>query len=112
MMLAKHRRRSSGYRRRYATSCWVSLSANSNGPTDGVVPFCKIYDSTILRYLAGYRLAAAMARRISTSTFEHDDFWDWIEIRQSLRETSNRQSLNLHQCVVISDKFHRAIGRR
>jgi len=35
---------------------------------------------------------------------EHNDFWEWLEIREPKGDV-NRQCLNLHQCVVISDDF-------
>jgi ribonucleoside-diphosphate reductase alpha chain len=35
---------------------------------------------------------------------EHGDFWEWLEIREPKGDV-NRQSLNLHQCVVVSDSF-------
>ena len=72
-----------------------------NGTSDGVVPFCKIYDSTILATNQGSvrRGAASVNMKI-----EHKDFEDFLEIREPKGDV-NRQSLNLHQCVVISDRF-------
>ena len=79
--------------------------SNSNGTTDGVVPFCKIYDSTILATSQGNVRRGAASVNLN---IEHDDFWEWIEIREPKGDV-NRQSLNLHQCVVISDKFMRRL---
>ena len=72
-----------------------------NGTSDGVVPFCKIYDSTILATNQGSvrRGAASVNMKI-----EHKDFEDFLEIREPKGDV-NRQSLNLHQCVVVSDRF-------
>jgi ribonucleoside-diphosphate reductase alpha chain len=39
---------------------------------------------------------------------EHKDFEDWLEIREPKGDV-NRQSLNLHQCAVVGDKFMRKI---
>ena len=73
----------------------------NNGTSDGVVPFCKIYDSTILATSQGSVRRGAASVNID---IEHNDFWEWLEIREPKGDV-NRQSLNLHQCVVISDAF-------
>ena len=39
---------------------------------------------------------------------EHEDFDEWIEIREPKGDV-NRQCLNLHQCVVVGDKFMRRL---
>ena len=74
-----------------------------NGTSDGVVPFCKIYDSTILATNQGSVRRGAASVNIN---IEHNDFEEWLEIREPKGDV-NRQSLNLHQCVVIGDKFMR-----
>ncbi len=76
-----------------------------NGTSDGVVPFCKIYDSTILATNQGSVRRGAASVNIN---IEHDDFDEWLEIREPKGDV-NRQSLNLHQCVVIGDKFMRKL---
>ena len=76
-----------------------------NGTSDGVVPFCKIYDSTILATNQGSVRRGAASVNIN---IEHDDFLDWIEIREPKGDI-NRQSLNLHQCAVVGDKFMRRL---
>ena len=73
----------------------------ANGTSDGVVPFCKIYDSTILATSQGSVRRGAASVNID---IEHNDFWEWLEIREPKGDV-NRQSLNLHQCVVVSDSF-------
>jgi ribonucleoside-diphosphate reductase alpha chain len=72
-----------------------------NGTSDGVVPFCKIYDSTILATSQGSVRRGAASVNMD---IEHGDFWEWLEIREPKGDV-NRQSLNLHQCVVVSDTF-------
>jgi ribonucleoside-diphosphate reductase alpha chain len=72
-----------------------------NGTSDGVVPFTKIYDSTILATNQGSVRRGAASVNID---IEHGDFWEWLEIREPKGDV-NRQSLNLHQCVVIPDGF-------
>ena len=76
-----------------------------NGTSDGVVPFCKIYDSTILATNQGAVRRGAASVNIN---IEHDDFDDWLEIREPKGDV-NRQSLNIHQCAVIGDKFMRKL---
>ena len=76
-----------------------------NGTSDGVVPFCKIYDSTILATNQGSVRRGAASVNIN---IEHPDFEEWLEIREPKGDV-NRQSLNLHQCAVIGDKFMRRL---
>ena len=76
-----------------------------NGTSDGVVPFCKIYDSTILATSQGSVRRGAASVNLN---IEHDDFEEWLEIREPKGDV-NRQSLNLHQCAVVGDKFMRRL---
>lgn len=76
-----------------------------NGTSDGVVPFCKIYDSTILATNQGAVRRGAASVNIN---IEHGDFEEWLEIREPKGDV-NRQSLNLHQCAVVGDKFMRKL---
>ena len=76
-----------------------------NGTSDGVVPFCKIYDSTILATNQGSVRRGAASVNIN---IEHPDFEEWLEIREPKGDV-NRQSLNLHQCAVVGDKFMRRV---
>ncbi len=76
-----------------------------NGTSDGVVPFCKIYDSTILATNQGSVRRGAASVNLN---IEHNDFEDWLEIREPKGDV-NRQSLNLHQCAIVGDKFMRKL---
>jgi len=76
-----------------------------NGTSDGVVPFCKIYDSTILATNQGAVRRGAASVNLN---IEHKDWEDWLEIREPKGDI-NRQSLNMHQCTVIGDKFMRKL---
>ncbi len=78
---------------------------SQNGTSDGVVPFAKIYDSTILATNQGSVRRGASSVNLN---IEHADFDDWLEIREPKGDV-NRQCLNLHQCVVVSDKFMRKV---
>ena len=77
-----------------------------NGTSDGVVPFCKIYDSTILATNQGAVRRGAASVNLN---IEHKDWEDWLEIREPKGDV-NRQSLNLHQCTIIGDKFMRKLA--
>ena len=74
---------------------------SQNGTSDGVVPFCKVYDSAVLATNQGSVRRGAASVNID---IEHGDFWDWLEIREPKGDV-NRQCLNVHQCVVVSDTF-------
>jgi ribonucleoside-diphosphate reductase alpha chain len=76
-----------------------------NGTSDGIVPFAKIYDSTILATNQGSVRRGAASVNIK---IEHKDFEDFLEIREPKGDV-NRQSLNLHQCVVVSDRFMKKV---
>jgi len=76
-----------------------------NGTSDGVVPFAKIYDSTILATNQGAVRRGAASVNLN---IEHNDFDEWIEIREPKGDV-NRQCLNLHQCVIVGDKFMRKL---
>jgi ribonucleoside-diphosphate reductase alpha chain len=76
-----------------------------NGTSDGVVPFIKINDSTILATNQGAVRRGAASTNLS---IEHGDFWEWLEIREPKGDI-NRQCLNTNQCVIISDKFMRSV---
>jgi ribonucleoside-diphosphate reductase alpha chain len=76
-----------------------------NGTSDGVVPFTKIYDSTILATSQGSVRRGAASVNLN---IDHGDFDEWIEIREPKGDV-NRQCLNLHQCVVVGDKFMRKL---
>jgi len=76
-----------------------------NGTSDGVVPFIKINDSTILATNQGAVRRGAASTNLS---IEHGDFWEWLEIREPKGDI-NRQCLNTNQCVIISDKFMRNV---
>lgn len=77
----------------------------NNGTSDGVIPFIKMYDSTILATNQGNVRRGAASVNLN---IEHNDFWDWLEIREPKGDV-NRQCLNMHQCVVVSDGFMQRI---
>jgi len=72
-----------------------------NGVSEGVVPWCKIYDSTILATNQGSIRRGAASVNISIN---HPDIEEFLQIRRPKGDV-NRQCLNLHQCIVIDDNF-------
>src|SRR6056300_528225 len=83
----------------------AGANITNNGTSDGVVPFTKIYDSTILATNQGSVRRGAASVNLN---IEHDDFDEWIEIREPKGDV-NRQCLNLHQAVIVGDKFMRKL---
>ena len=83
----------------------AGATITGNGTSDGVVPFCKIYDSTILATNQGSVRRGAASVNLN---IDHEDFEEWLEIREPKGDV-NRQSLNLHQCAVVGDKFMRKL---
>lgn len=79
----------------------AGATIRQNGTSDGVVPFIKIYDSAILATNQGSVRRGAASVNID---IEHGDFWEWLEIREPKGDV-NRQSLNMHQSVIVSDGF-------
>jgi len=76
-----------------------------NGTSDGTIPFCKVYDSSILATNQGAVRRGAASVNLN---IEHADWEDWLEIREPKGDV-NRQSLNIHQCTIIGDKFMRKL---
>jgi ribonucleoside-diphosphate reductase alpha chain len=76
-------------------------SIKDNGVSEGVVPWCKIYDSTILATNQGSVRRGAASVNLSIN---HPDIEEFLGIRRPKGDV-NRQCLNLHQCVVIDDEF-------
>jgi ribonucleoside-diphosphate reductase alpha chain len=79
----------------------AGATIKGNGTSDGVVPFIKVYDSAILATNQGAVRRGAASVNID---IEHGDFWEWLEIREPKGDV-NRQCLNIHQSVIVSDGF-------
>lgn len=79
-----------------------------NGVSEGVVPWAKIYDSTILATNQGSVRRGAASVNLSVN---HPDIEEFLGIRRPKGDV-NRQCLNLHQCVVIDDKFMNRVENR
>ena len=81
---------------------------SGNGKSEGVVPWAKIYDSSIIATNQGSVRRGAASVNLN---IEHPDIKEFLQIRRP-KGDPNRQCLNLHQCVVINDSFMRKIENR
>jgi len=72
-----------------------------NGVSEGVVPWAKIYDSTILATNQGSVRRGAASVNLDIN---HPDIEEFLMIRRPKGDV-NRQCLNLNQCVVIDDEW-------
>jgi len=72
-----------------------------NGKSEGVVPWSKIYDSTIIATNQGSVRRGAASVNLDIN---HLDIEEFLQIRRP-KGDPNRQCLNLHQAVVVDDKF-------
>ena len=81
---------------------------SGNGKSEGVVPWCKIYDSAIIATNQGNVRRGAASVNLDIN---HPDIGEYLQIRRP-RGDPNRQCLNLHQCVVVDDFFMRKLETR
>ncbi|MDB4343449.1 ribonucleoside-diphosphate reductase subunit alpha [bacterium] len=79
-----------------------------NGTSEGVVPWCKIYDSSIIATNQGSVRRGAASVNLDIN---HPDIEEFLQIRRP-KGDPNRQCLNLHQCVVVDDSFMRKLEQR
>ena len=79
-----------------------------NGKSEGVVPWCKIYDSTIIATNQGNVRRGAASVNLDIN---HPDINEFLQIRRP-KGDPNRQCLNLHQCVIVDDVFMRKLENR
>jgi ribonucleoside-diphosphate reductase alpha chain len=79
-----------------------------NGKSEGVVPWAKIYDSTIIATNQGSVRRGAASVNLDIN---HIDIKEFLQIRRP-KGDPNRQCLNLHQCVVVDDAFMKRLSDR
>jgi ribonucleoside-diphosphate reductase alpha chain len=79
-----------------------------NGKSEGVVPWCKIYDSAIIATNQGSVRRGAASVNLDIN---HPDIEEFLAIRRP-KGDPNRQCLNLHQCVVVDDFFMKKLEQR
>lgn len=84
------------------------IGNGSTGQSEGVVPWAKIYDSTIIATNQGAVRRGAASVNLDIN---HQDIKEYLQIRRP-KGDPNRQCLNLHQCVVVDDSFMEKLERR
>jgi ribonucleoside-diphosphate reductase alpha chain len=83
-------------------------SITGNGKSEGIVPWAKIYDSTIIATNQGSVRRGAASVNLDIN---HPDIKEFLQIRRP-KGDPNRQCLNLHQCVVVDDTFMKRLNDR
>jgi ribonucleoside-diphosphate reductase alpha chain len=86
----------------------VKIGKEGLGQSEGVVPWAKIYDSTIIATNQGTVRRGASSVNLDIN---HIDIKEFLQIRRP-KGDPNRQCLNLHQCVVVDDKFMQRLEHR
>lgn len=79
-----------------------------NGTSEGVIPWAKIYDSTILATNQGSVRRGAASFNLDIN---HPDIEEFLMMRRPKGDV-NRQCLNTHHCVIVDDKFMNKIEER
>src|SRR5210317_1884676 len=85
-----------------------SIGKDDMGQSEGIVPWAKIYDSTIIATNQGAVRRGAASVNLDIN---HPDIEEFLEIRRP-KGDPNRQCLNLHQCVVVDDNFIQKLQHR
>ncbi len=83
-------------------------SITGNGKSEGIVPWAKIYDSTIVATNQGSVRRGAASVNLDIN---HKDINEYLQIRRP-KGDPNRQCLNLHQAVVVDDAFMKRLQDR
>ena len=83
-------------------------SITGNGKSEGIVPWAKIYDSTIVATNQGSVRRGAASVNLDIN---HKDIKEFLQIRRP-KGDPNRQCLNLHQAVVVDDAFMKRLQDR
>jgi ribonucleoside-diphosphate reductase alpha chain len=84
----------------------INEKVGINGKTSGIIPFIKVQDSMTLAISQGSLRRGSSAVYLDVS---HPEIEEFIDIRRPTGGDVNRKSLNIHQGVVISDAFMRAV---
>ena len=79
-----------------------------NGVSEGIVPWAKIYDSTILATNQGSVRRGAASFNLNIN---HPDIEEFLMMRRPKGDV-NRQCLNTHHCVVVDDEFMKKVEDR
>ncbi|WP_238785473.1 ribonucleoside-diphosphate reductase subunit alpha [Blattabacterium cuenoti] len=71
------------------------------GTSDGIIPFIKSYDSSIIASKQGKTRRGAVAIYLN---IEHQEYTEFLKIREPKGDI-NRQCHNIHQGVILSNSF-------
>lgn len=77
------------------------IKGGANGTSEGIIPFAKIYDSTVIGISQGSTRRGAAAGNLN---IEHGDWHEFVRMRRPEGDV-NRQCQNLHHCTVIDNTF-------
>jgi ribonucleoside-diphosphate reductase alpha chain len=80
---------------------------SSGSESTGVIPFIKVTDSLMLAFSQGVTRRGSNAAYL---TICHPEVEEFLDIRKPTGD-ANRKCLNIHQGIVISDKFMRIIEK-
>ena len=81
------------------------IQNGANGTSEGVIPFMHMQDATTLAVSQGSSRKGASAAYLP---IEHADASEFIRMRRPLGDV-NRQNLNIHHGVTITDDFMRSL---
>lgn len=73
----------------------------NNGKSEGIIPWCKVFDSSIIAVNQGGTRKGANALYLP---IEHPDIREFLKIRRQIGDI-NRQCLNSNHGICISDEF-------
>lgn len=85
----------------------ISEKIKGAGQTSGIIPFIKVQDSMTLAVSQG------SLRRGSAAVYldiDHPEIEEYLRIRRATGGDVNRQCQNVHQGVVLTDKFMEAVA--
>lgn len=77
------------------------IKNGAGGTSDGIIPFIKQYDSTIIASKQAKVRRGAVAIYLNA---EHKEYLDFLEIREPKGDI-NRQCHNIHQGAIFTDEF-------
>jgi len=84
------------------------IKNGANGASEGVVPWAKVFDSATVATSQGNVRRGATSLNLRV---DHPDIEEFLRIRRPLGDT-NRQCLNVHQCVQITDDFMKLVAEK
>ncbi|WEU67401.1 ribonucleoside-diphosphate reductase subunit alpha [Xanthomonas phage JGB6] len=84
----------------------IGEAVGGNGKTTSIMPFIKVQDSLTLAISQGSLRRGSAAMYLPMS---HPEIEEFMDMRRPTGGDPNRKALNLHEGVVITDEFMRAV---